>query len=79
MTRHEIRQQLLEELRVDAERLIDQELAAITRSYNGCHNRAVGMIDMAMGLRLLSGERCDSLKQQALAISRARKHQIEVS
>lgn len=79
MTRAEIRKQYQEELGVDVERFIDAELAAITRSYNGCHNRAVGMIDMAMGLRLLSGERCDVLKQQALAISRARVQQIEVS
>lgn len=79
MTRHEIRQQLLEELRVDAERMIDQELAAITISYDGCNRRAIAMIDQAMGLRILPGERCDALKQQALAISRARKHQIEVS
>lgn len=79
MTRHEIRQQLLEELAVDVERQIDQELAAITISYDGCNRRAIGMIDQAMGLRILSGERCDILKDQARAISRARKQQIEVS
>lgn len=79
MTRHEIRQQLIGELGIDAERMIDQELSAITISYDGCNRRAIGVIDTVMGLRLLSPDRCDVLKNQARAISRARKQQIEVS
>jgi len=79
MTRFEIRAQLIEELGADAERMIDQELAAITISYDGCNRRAIGVIDTVMGLRLLSGERCDLLKQRARAISQARVAQLELS
>lgn len=79
MTRFETRAQLIEELGADAERMIDQELAAITISYDGCSRRAIGVIDTVMGLRLLHPERCDVLKQQARAISQARIAQLELS
>lgn len=78
MTRQEIRDQFARELSVDAERLINSELSAITISYDGCYKRAVAVIDTAMGLRLLPPDRCDLLKQQAKQISQARKAQLEL-
>lgn len=79
MTRHETRQQLISELGVDAERMIDAELKHITISYNGAEDRAIMAIEMAMGLRILPLERCHALLDQARAIAKARKRQLEMS
>ncbi len=78
MTRQQIRDQFARELSVDAERLIDSELAAITISYDGCYKRAVGVIETVLALRLLPPDRCALLKQQAKQISQARKAQLEI-
>lgn len=78
MTRQQIRDQFARELSVDAERLINAELSAITISYDGCYKRAVGVIETVLALRLLPPDRCDLLKQQAKQISQARKAQLEI-
>lgn len=78
MTRQEVRDQLTREMSVDAERMIDSELSAITISYDGCYKRAVAVIDTALGLRLLPPDRCDLLKHRAKQISQARKAQLEI-
>ncbi len=78
MTRQEIRDQFARELSVDAERMINSELSAITISYDGCYKRAVGVIETVLALRLLPPDRCDLLKQQAKEISRSRKIQLEL-
>lgn len=78
MTRQQIRDQFARELSVDAERLIDSELSAITITYDGCYKRAIAVIETALALRLLPPDRCDLLKQQAKQISKARKAQLEI-
>lgn len=78
MTRQEYRNEYAAELGDQAERIIQGELAAISRSLDGDRRAAVTAIDMALAMRLISGERRDILAEQAVRISFARKEQIEL-